>query len=316
MKTQNLVILVTLSCLLMLASACGKKSMRGVSGGEDLLSSESTQGITDNDNDLYDESLVQLEETNPEDGGAAQADGRGSHISVGGEQRHEGNSSGDSLVQFEEAPVGAGSDSGMVEALTAGDLDDENAMAGLVGSGGKGAASIASASTGSEGSGSSEGAFETEHNNGMPWALPHDPLTASGRVSDDSASDENARRNGVHFSKALRDVFFAYDSWRLSEQSHRILEANAKWLKTHPHARITVEGHCDERGTQAYNYVLGERRADTAKRYLSHLGVPSYQMVVVSYGKDRPVCHVFNATCFQSNRRAHFSIDVNTASRD
>lgn len=316
MKTHNPIILIMLACVLMLASACGKKSIRGVSGGENLFSSESNHGVTGHDEDPYDDSLVQLGETPFEDGGDAWADGQDATMRVGGEQNHEGNSSGDSPGPFEETPLGDGSDTGIVEALSAADLRDEKGGTGLAGSGGKGAASIFSASTRSGMSGSPEEAFETEYDKAMSRALTRDPLTASGRFSDASASHESARRNGVHFSKAMRDVFFAYDSWRLSEQSHRILESNAKWLKTHPHARITIEGHCDERGTQAYNYVLGERRAETAKRYLSHLGVPSYQMVVVSYGKDRPVCHVFSAACFRSNRRAHFSIDVNTASRD
>ena len=339
MKTHNPIIVIMLACLLMLASACGKKSIRGVSGGEDLFSSESNHEVAGHDEDPFDDALVQLEEALFEDGGDALADGKGATMMAGGEQNPEGNASDGSPGQFEETllgdgseagmlealaaggldeetPLGDGSEAGMLETLAAGDLDDEKAMVGLVESGGKGAASIFPASPASGVSDSSEEAFETEYNKGMSQTLTRDPSTASGRFSDDSATDENAREIDGHFSKALRDVLFAYDSWRLSEQSHRTLEANAAWLKAHPHARITIEGHCDERGTQSYNYVLGKRRAETTKKYLSHLGVPSYQMMVVSYGKDRPVCHVFSAACFQSNRRSHFSIDVNTASRD
>lgn len=274
MKTHNLIILVALACLLMLVSACGKKSLRGVSGGEDLFSSESNHDVTGEDQDLFDESLAQLG----------------------------------------EAVSGDGSDAGPVEALSAADLRDEDGGIGLGRQ--KGSASGFPASTSNDGPDSSEGAFDTEHDKAMPRTLMRDQLSASEGSSAASASHENARRDGAHFSKALGDVFFAYDSWRLSEQSHRILESNAKWLKAHSHARITIEGHCDERGTQAYNYVLGERRAEAAKQYLSNLGVSSSQMAVVSYGKDRPVCHVFSAACFQSNRRAHFSIDMNTVSRD
>lgn len=299
MKTHNLIILVTLACLLMLVSACGKKSLRGVSGGENLFSSESNHGVTGDDQDFRDESLVALGETPLEDAGDVRADGEGATMKAGREQKHEGNSSGGSPGQYGETASGDGSDAGPVEALSASDLRDEDGGIGL--SGQNGSASVFPASTSNGGPGFSDGALETEHDQAMAGA---------------SASHESARRNGARFSKALRDVFFAYDSWRLSEQSHRILESNAKWLKAHPHARITIEGHCDERGTQAYNYVLGERRADAAKRYLSNLGVHSSQMVAVSYGKDRPVCHVFSAACFQSNRRAHFSIDLNTASRD
>ena len=316
MKTHNPIMMVMLACLLMLSSACGKKSMRGVSGGEELFSSESNHGVTGHDQALYDDSLVQFEETPLVDGVEAWADGTGATMGTGGEKNHEGNASGDSSAQFEGTPSADGSDAATIEALSAADLGDGKGGTGLAGSGPEGSASVFPASTRSGAPGSFEGAFETTRNKAMAKALTRDQLTAFGLSSDVSASHESARRNDAQISKALRDVFFAYDSWRLSEQSHRILESNAEWLKAHPHARITIEGHCDERGTQAYNYVLGERRAETAKRYLSHLGIPSYQMVVVSYGKDQPACHVFSAACFKSNRRAHFSIDVNTASRD
>ncbi len=229
---------------------------------------------------------------------------------------HDEDLYGGSPGQFEELSWGDGGGDGTVEALSTADLDGETGWLGLAGSGQKGSASRSPLSTRNGLPGSSKGAFGTKANNAMARVVNRGPLTAVGGSSDASASRENAWKNGAQFSKALRDVFFSYDSWQLSEQSHRILESNASWLKAHPHARITIEGHCDERGTQAYNYVLGERRAETAKRYLLHLGVPSYQVVVASYGKDRPVCHVFNATCFRSNRRAHFSIDVKTASRD
>ena len=123
------------------------------------------------------------------------------------------------------------------------------------------------------------------------------------------------QRKGVTFSNGLRDIYFEFDSWRLSEESRRTLEANAQWLKTHPHERITIEGHCDERGTQAYNYVLGEKRASMVQQYLSFLGVPHHQLIVTSFGKDRPKCYDFSESCFQENRRAHFDSDVNMAAQ-
>lgn len=147
--------------------------------------------------------------------------------------------------------------------------------------------------------------------------------TAFGQAADDSrngssgdgTNDRGDSQKGVSFSHGLQDVYFAFNSWRLSEKARRALEANAEWLKSHPHERLTIEGHCDERGTRAYNYVLGEKRAAMVKQYLSVLGVPSYQMMVASFGKDRPTCHVFSEKCFQVNRRAHFASDVNVAAR-
>ncbi|RMH09626.1 MAG: hypothetical protein D6704_00975 [Nitrospirae bacterium] len=113
----------------------------------------------------------------------------------------------------------------------------------------------------------------------------------------------------------LEDVYFAYDSWRLTDEAKHALHVNAAWLKAHPQQRITIEGHCDARGTQAYNYVLGEKRAAIVKQYLSYLGVPSRQLEIISYGKEKPVCHSFAESCFRRNRRAHFTPQVTVASQ-
>jgi peptidoglycan-associated lipoprotein len=310
MKTHQPIIVVTLSCLLMLTAACGKKSVRGVSGVEDLSSSEGNHEVTGHDKALYGDPLVPR-------GEIPLADDKGATMVAGGEEGYTNGKgfSGDPSVQVEEAPWGDGKDAGAVEALSAANLDDEKGGAVRAGGRLEGSSSVYPVSTRNGVSGSSGGAFGMGNSKGMSGARAGDQV-ATPASSGTSAAHEDARKDSTHVSQGLRDVFFAYDSWRLAGKSHRILESNAKWLKAHPHARITIEGHCDERGTQAYNYVLGERRAQTAKQYLSHLGVPAHQMVVVSFGKDRSVCHVFNTACFQSNRRAHFSMDMNTASRD
>jgi len=128
-----------------------------------------------------------------------------------------------------------------------------------------------------------------------------------------AALSRNSQRKGVTFSNGLRDIYFEFDSWRLNEESRRTLEANAEWLKGNPHERITIEGHCDERGTRAYNYVLGEKRATMVQQYLSFLGIAHQQLIVSSFGKDKPKCHALSESCFQKNRRAHFASDVNVA---
>ncbi len=133
--------------------------------------------------------------------------------------------------------------------------------------------------------------------------------------SGDGTNEQGDSQKGVSFSRGLQDVYFAFNSWRLSEKARLALEANAEWLKSRPHESLTIEGHCDERGTRAYNYVLGEKRATMVKQYLSVLGVPSHQMMIASFGKDRPKCHVFSEKCFRLNRRAHFDVDVNVAAR-
>lgn len=106
----------------------------------------------------------------------------------------------------------------------------------------------------------------------------------------------------------LRDVFFAYDSWTISEDGRQALSRDADWLKTHPSALIKVEGHCDERGTSAYNLVLGEKRAKAVRNYLVELGVGANRLSVVSYGKERPFCNEHAESCYQQNRRGHLVV--------
>ena len=312
-QTHKPIILVMLACVLMLTSACGKKSIRGVSGVEDLFSSESNPEVAGgpNDGNFSNDPLVELGKILLEDAEDAWVDSQGTAMLAGGERglTNDGDTSG----QPEEALPGDGRTTEAEKALSAADLDHGNGGTTPVGRGQEGSSSIFSASTGSGGPGSSGGALGMGKGKGMA----RDQLAASGPSSGAAAAaHDEAGRKDTRLSQGLRDVFFAYDSWRLSEQSYRILESNAEWLKAHPHARVTIEGHCDERGTRAYNYVLGGRRAETARQYLLNLGVPVHQMVAISFGKDRPVCRVFDAECFKVNRRTHFSIDVNTVSRD
>jgi peptidoglycan-associated lipoprotein len=106
----------------------------------------------------------------------------------------------------------------------------------------------------------------------------------------------------------LDDVYFAYDSWKLSEESKQALSKDAGWLKANGSSKLAVEGHCDERGTQAYNLVLGQKRAKAVRNYLVELGVAGNRITAVSYGKDRPFCKESNEACYQQNRRGHLAV--------
>jgi peptidoglycan-associated lipoprotein len=106
----------------------------------------------------------------------------------------------------------------------------------------------------------------------------------------------------------LRDVFFGYDSWVISEDGRQSLARDAEWMKSNPSALVKVEGHCDERGTSAYNLVLGEKRAKAARNYLVELGVGANRLSVVSYGKERPSCNEHAESCYQQNRRGHLAV--------
>lgn len=104
----------------------------------------------------------------------------------------------------------------------------------------------------------------------------------------------------------LSDVYFDFDQYAIRGEARSVLDANADFLKSQPTGDILIEGHCDERGTGAYNLVLGERRAQAAKQYLQELGVAPSHIQITSYGKERPFCGEHSEACWQSNRRAHF----------
>jgi peptidoglycan-associated lipoprotein len=106
----------------------------------------------------------------------------------------------------------------------------------------------------------------------------------------------------------LQDAFFDYDQSDLRDDARTVLSSNAEWLKRYRTIQVLVEGHCDERGTSAYNLALGDRRANAAREYLDSLGVGASRIRTVSYGKERPACTEATEDCYQRNRRAHFVI--------
>jgi peptidoglycan-associated lipoprotein len=106
----------------------------------------------------------------------------------------------------------------------------------------------------------------------------------------------------------LKDVFFEFDRYDLKPDARDTLKTNADWLKRNPSARIEIEGHCDERGTNEYNLALGAKRAQTAKDYLVTLGITSERLSTISYGEEIPVCREQTDSCWQQNRRARFVV--------
>ena len=104
----------------------------------------------------------------------------------------------------------------------------------------------------------------------------------------------------------LRDVFFDFDRATIRPEAARTLDTNIGWLKSNPTALILIEGHCDERGTNAYNLALGERRARAAQEYLVEHGVAAARITIISYGEERPACNARTEACWAQNRRAHF----------
>lgn len=103
----------------------------------------------------------------------------------------------------------------------------------------------------------------------------------------------------------VRDAFFEYDQFALSANAREALSVSAGWLRKNPGVGLTVEGHCDERGTSQYNLALGERRAWSARQYLESLGIDSSRLRTMSFGEERPFAEGLNEAAWAKNRRAH-----------
>ncbi len=121
-----------------------------------------------------------------------------------------------------------------------------------------------------------------------------------------------ARRTaGERLASEAQDVFFEYDKYDIREDARAVLTRNADALKSifqeFPSFVVTLEGHCDERGSAEYNIGLGDRRSTSAKDFLTQLGVPADKLRTVSYGKERPQCTESDESCWQRNRRVHFA---------
>jgi peptidoglycan-associated lipoprotein len=133
-----------------------------------------------------------------------------------------------------------------------------------------------------------------------PTIVPPEP------VRDDAIS--SASLDDLNKNSPLKPVYYELDSSDLSSEAQRALNDNAALMKKYASWTVTIEGHCDERGTAEYNLALGERRAITARAYLVSLGIPADRVRIVSYGKEFPFDPGHDETAFSKNRRAHFVI--------
>jgi peptidoglycan-associated lipoprotein len=108
------------------------------------------------------------------------------------------------------------------------------------------------------------------------------------------------------FLDEVKDAYFDYDKSDIRPDAREALSKTADFLKKYPEIKVTIEGHCDERGSTEYNLGLGDRRANATKNYLASLGISADRMATVSFGKEKPFCTEHNETCWQENRRGHF----------
>jgi peptidoglycan-associated lipoprotein len=129
-----------------------------------------------------------------------------------------------------------------------------------------------------------------------PRALSEDEIFARKSVDD------------LNSEKPLDDVFFDLDKSDLRDDARSALQKDAEWMKRWTSTQVTVEGHCDSRGSSEYNLSLGSRRANAVKDYLQSLGIAANRLIIVSKGKEQPFCSEQAESCWQQNRRGHFLI--------
>lgn len=138
-----------------------------------------------------------------------------------------------------------------------------------------------------------------------PAAQPASPPVVQEMAPEVAAAP--TAEDPLAWVNGLADVLFDYDKAAIRESEHGKLAEVAKKLKEDGKRKVLVEGHCDQRGTSAYNLALGDRRAKSVKKYLVDLGVAASQIQTTSFGKERPLCTETNEECYQRNRRAHFA---------
>lgn len=126
------------------------------------------------------------------------------------------------------------------------------------------------------------------------------------RLKDEAAQQAKLAARNMFVNE---DIYFEFDSYVLTPMAQDILMAKAEWLRANMAAVVTIEGHCDERGTNEYNLALGDRRAGSVKSFLTSLGIAAGRLSTISYGEEHPVDAAHNEEAWAKNRRAHFVID-------
>jgi len=133
--------------------------------------------------------------------------------------------------------------------------------------------------------------------------LKQQQAAEEARMREDAAKmSAEARRSRFEDE----DIHFDFDKYVLKAEAMMLLDEKAAYLRENINARVLVEGHCDERGTNEYNLALGDRRANSAANYLIRSGIAADRLTTVSYGEERPMCMQSNESCWSRNRRAHF----------
>jgi len=126
---------------------------------------------------------------------------------------------------------------------------------------------------------------------------------ADAEAAAKAKADAEAQERAAAAAAGLKPVYFDFDKSFVRDDAKATMKANAEWLKSHPKVKVRIEGNCDERGTKEYNQALGQRRAASAKKYLTDLGVSAKRISLISYGKEKQICSEGTEDCWQKNRR-------------
>ena len=119
-------------------------------------------------------------------------------------------------------------------------------------------------------------------------------------------ANQQKKPKAAKATEGLQRVHFDFDRSNIKAEYEPVLKGNAAWMQANSGSKVTVEGHCDERGSVEYNIALGDRRANSAKSYMTKLGIPDNRLSTISYGKERPLRTEHNEGCWWQNRRAEF----------
>lgn len=140
------------------------------------------------------------------------------------------------------------------------------------------------------------------------------PATEAGAVPETKIAEAEVKpetsAEGKAAELALKDIYFDYDQSAIREDSKKLLNENIEWLRKNPAAKVTIEGHSDERGSSEYNLALGDRRARATRDYLTAAGIPTNRISSISFGKERPFVLGHDESAWKWNRRAHFVLSA------
>jgi len=129
------------------------------------------------------------------------------------------------------------------------------------------------------------------------------------QMQEDRSQAEAAASEAAGMAFVNENILFSFDSSVLSDQAQQILNSKADYLRANSGVTVTVEGHCDERGTEAYNIALGERRAESVKNFLVDMGISANRLNTISYGEERPIAMGQDEASWGKNRRAQFMVN-------